>query len=450
MKKIPKIIYLTYKTKDIPSNIIPTWQKLNPDYKVELYDDLDCINFLLDNYGQKYVDIFNYIEDGPIKSDFFRVCLLYKCGGIYSDIDIEPLVPINDFIEDNVDFVTCSNPQFICCKKNNDIIKSCVDKYVEKYDKKDKYSYWNWSILNILKPYIAEKIGKIKNESYLTKDKNDNTYQIIKEVNPKNNKPFRRHNLYCEYNGKKIFRSKTNNYIKHEFIIIDKNKGYMDIVYPHHYIPTGFNLKHSIKSVQNNLLNHGNIFVIAQNMNVSVKDAILIYHSDKHNNNEKNIIDKILKACNTPEISDDFVLMNDDFYFLEQHDIKDLKNLYLNDLDFLIEKTGSKSYKQALINTKELLLSKNLPTLNFDTHHPMIINKAKFLELFNNIKWEKNNLLYRSTYGNYHNPVELKAIKKDCVINSTEGLKGKKFVSAVHALSYNYQFEKELINKINK
>ena len=37
---IPKTIYLCYKHKQIPDYIIPTWQKLNPNYKIILYDIL--------------------------------------------------------------------------------------------------------------------------------------------------------------------------------------------------------------------------------------------------------------------------------------------------------------------------------------------------------------------------------------------------------------------------
>ena len=105
---IPKTIYLSYKNKNIPDYIIPTWKKLNPDYDVRLYDNDDCIVFLKTYYKDPiYVDIFNYIKDGPIKADYWRVCLLNKFGGVYSDIDVKPIVPINEFMEEDVTFLTC-------------------------------------------------------------------------------------------------------------------------------------------------------------------------------------------------------------------------------------------------------------------------------------------------------------------------------------------------------
>ena len=101
--QIPKVIYLSYKTKNIPNYIIPNWQKLYPDYEIKLYDNDDCIKFLKDEYGQEYVDIFNFIKDGPIKADFWRVCILYKYGGIYLDMDIVCKKNLDSFLE--YDFV---------------------------------------------------------------------------------------------------------------------------------------------------------------------------------------------------------------------------------------------------------------------------------------------------------------------------------------------------------
>jgi hypothetical protein len=152
----PKIIYFCNKIigkKDIIS--CNNWKKLNPEYEIKLYDDNMIKLFLLEEYGELYKNIFNYLKDGPIKADFWRICILYKKGGIYSDIDNVPLVSLSDFIEKDVSFVTCSsywhfnfNPNFIISFKGNIILKKCIDWYINKYNKKDKYYYWDWSIMN--------------------------------------------------------------------------------------------------------------------------------------------------------------------------------------------------------------------------------------------------------------------------------------------------------------
>lgn len=235
---IPKNIYLSYKTKNIPDYIIPTWKKLNPEYNIVLYDNNDCIKFLETYYKDPiYVDIFNYIKDGPIKADFWRVCILNKFGGVYSDIDVKPLVPINEFMEDGVTFLTCLshykyrknllNPHFIISTPNHPILQKCIDTYITKYKNKDKYSYWKWSIVYIM-TYAINMIFNEKINEGIIYDKDNNKYQFLQEKMPtllnmpdifyipstlNSNKE---HN--CVYKNKIILYNRYEDYDNHGFI----------------------------------------------------------------------------------------------------------------------------------------------------------------------------------------------------------------------------------------
>ena len=220
---IPKIIHLCYKTKNIPNFIIKNWTKLNPDYKVILYDNNDCIDFLYKHFGQKHVDIFNYIEDGPIKADFWRVCILYIYGGVYCDIDVEPLVPIESFMEKNIDFLTCismtkdqMNPHLIITYPGNIILKQSIDRYIEMFDTKYNYSYWRWSIVYVMSDILYTFFGEyINTEGIYTQGMK---IQLIKEIY-KN----RLEDVYCVYKNKRILNNRYADYdsINH---IFDKNK----------------------------------------------------------------------------------------------------------------------------------------------------------------------------------------------------------------------------------
>lgn len=48
--------------------------------------------FLLKEYSQLHLDIFDFLEDGPIKSDFWRI--INKYGGYYIDSDIKTIAPL--------------------------------------------------------------------------------------------------------------------------------------------------------------------------------------------------------------------------------------------------------------------------------------------------------------------------------------------------------------------
>ena len=242
--KIPKIIYLSYKTKDIPEYIIKKWNEVYPDYEVKLYDNNDCINFLKTEYNDEYVDIFNYIKDGPIKADFWRICILYKYGGIYSDIDIEPLINIEKIMLPDTTFITCLsatskniNPHFIVAEPRHKVLKMCIDKYLEMYRDKKKYTYWGWSIVYVMKDVLREIFDKYITEDGIYYDKDiteqqglGNKYQFLKEVSTWSMSIFDfnslwlrltntgRKLLYCKYNNIKVLNNKYDGYLDHEFI----------------------------------------------------------------------------------------------------------------------------------------------------------------------------------------------------------------------------------------
>ena len=102
-----KTIYMTYK-KNIPNFIFNRWKELNPDYNIEFSMDEDCINFLSKNFNNHVVELFKKIPKGMYKADLWRLCKLYIEGGIYADIDLVPMVPIDSLIiEKNITFYSC-------------------------------------------------------------------------------------------------------------------------------------------------------------------------------------------------------------------------------------------------------------------------------------------------------------------------------------------------------
>ena len=97
-----KNIFLCCKNKnDVPDKVVKNWQSLNIGYDVKLYDDNECIDFLTKEYGNEYSKFFEELPYGPIKADFWRLCILHKYGGIYSDIDIEPFESLTKILENN-------------------------------------------------------------------------------------------------------------------------------------------------------------------------------------------------------------------------------------------------------------------------------------------------------------------------------------------------------------
>ena len=212
---IPKVIYLTHKTT-VPDYVIKNWKKLNPYYEIKYYNDTDIRNFLVKYYPKSYLDYFNkldsHIGSGPIKADFWRVCILYKFGGVYVDADIEPLVPIKEFLEKDTDFLTCGsdiapnpNPHIIIAKSNDIILKECLNIYEKLFMR--NYSYWDHSIVKVMEKVLRNKFKNYNNHIENNYHIGNYKVQIILE------KFFNNHQeIYCVYKNKRVLNNRYKEY----------------------------------------------------------------------------------------------------------------------------------------------------------------------------------------------------------------------------------------------
>lgn len=224
---IPKVIYFCNKDIDtITTNHANKWKELNPDYEIKLYSDIDCENFLETEYSAFHKFIFHSIPDGPIKADFWRICILYKYGGVYSDIDNEPLIPLSDYVEDDIDFLTCSsywepmkfnfNPNLIISNKNNTILKKCIDWYINKITNKEPYNYLSWSIQQTFTDILyIPNYNKQDGIYYL----NNMKIQILKETPGNCGGNYDHYDDHNIYDNKRVFNNRYKNwdYNLHKF-----------------------------------------------------------------------------------------------------------------------------------------------------------------------------------------------------------------------------------------
>ena len=214
-------LYICYKNKNIPKFIIPNWKKLNPNLKIHFYDNNDCINFLRNEYGEEYVEIFNFLKDGPIKSDFWRCCILYKRGGWYADIDIKPIKSLESIYIKDVEFISVKSyfgksqmtPELIYSKKCNKLLKLCIDKIKRLKNNNTKYSYWTYSIVTIMTGEIKKILDNITTKNNIYYDKEGKKYKILFELIDRNNK----YNDRVIDNGEIVLYNRYKEYKDHKF-----------------------------------------------------------------------------------------------------------------------------------------------------------------------------------------------------------------------------------------
>lgn len=95
---IPKIIhYCWFGRNALPpmaEKCIESWKKFMPDYEIKQWNE--------DNFDiaiNPYVEEAYHLKKYAFVSDFARFWVLYNFGGVYFDVDVELLKPIDDILE---------------------------------------------------------------------------------------------------------------------------------------------------------------------------------------------------------------------------------------------------------------------------------------------------------------------------------------------------------------
>ena len=97
-------------------------------------------------------------------------------------------------------------------------------------------------------------------------------------------------------------------------------------------------------------------------------------------------------------ISDEFLLMNDDFYMLEDFTAAQYPYYYKGE----IGNVAKNKYQEVIINTKRILQDMGKSCRHYGVHCPMRINGAKYKELarFYENKYDPHPVSARCLYGN--------------------------------------------------
>jgi len=112
-----------------------------------------------------------------------------------------------------------------------------------------------------------------------------------------------------------------------------------------------------------------------------------------------NAINNLQALCNSEEISNNFVLMNDDFFIIKPIEkIDQFYSGFLSDkIDKYVKITGSSMYIKKLILTRTRLVDQGIQNpYDYELHIPMPMEKDKL----NNVIKKYPSCLWRSMYGN--------------------------------------------------
>eukprot|EP00937_MAST-01D_sp_MAST-1D-sp2_P007484 g7484.t1 len=104
--RVPKVIVQTGEQGAHTAKGTPVWAAKNPGFKLEYYGERDRAAFLKEQYGDRVATAYETLNAGAFKADLFRVAYLYKKGGVYADMDLVPMVGLDDLLQADVDYVS--------------------------------------------------------------------------------------------------------------------------------------------------------------------------------------------------------------------------------------------------------------------------------------------------------------------------------------------------------
>lgn len=128
---IPKVIHKVLLDRVTPKPL-SSFIAANPDYEVKVYNLEDCEEYILENFSEKTLKLFQKVKTFPFKVDFFVALVLYNEGGWYSSLDQYAVEPIDNiaktghkFYVVNSDHGLCTN--FIGCEPKHKVFKKLTE-----------------------------------------------------------------------------------------------------------------------------------------------------------------------------------------------------------------------------------------------------------------------------------------------------------------------------------
>jgi hypothetical protein len=169
---ISKNIMQTYKNIDnVPEFVIRNIKDKNPDWKYFFYGDQEAKDFLKKEYPSEVLAKFNSFSRGAHKADLFRLCWLYKNGGVYVDIDTNLLRPLDELVVDQKFTMPLTKDRlnrkrllncFIISNKGNTLVAQCIENVMKITDNdlKDNYRL----ILHVMQETLGDRIEYLFDE----------------------------------------------------------------------------------------------------------------------------------------------------------------------------------------------------------------------------------------------------------------------------------------------
>jgi mannosyltransferase OCH1-like enzyme len=166
---------------------IQSWKDLNPEYEHYYYSEKDRLEFIEKFFDKKVLDAYLSIIPGAFKADLWRCCMLYENGGIYVDSDMICLQSLNDYLEEEDEFlISRDDPMsktflangFIASVPKHPFLKQQIDSIVNNIETKKECYYLEISGPALFGKSVNKILGLGQDSNYTLGVSDINGYRI--------------------------------------------------------------------------------------------------------------------------------------------------------------------------------------------------------------------------------------------------------------------------------
>jgi hypothetical protein len=124
---IPRIIHQTWKSTEVPEPLArfqARFRELHPDYEYRLWTDAQNDAFVRDEFPEFYA-LYRSFSREIYRADVARCLYLWRFGGVYVDLDVEPLRRLDAFLAEHGDCVLGAEPESHAQKRRGKPLMAC-------------------------------------------------------------------------------------------------------------------------------------------------------------------------------------------------------------------------------------------------------------------------------------------------------------------------------------
>lgn len=140
-------------------------------------------------------------------------------------------------------------------------------------------------------------------------------------------------------------------------------------------------LRFALRSIEKHLAGIGNVFIVGHCPDWLTGIIHIPCKEDPRNRfRDRNICNKMIVACKDDRVSDDFIMVHDDHFFLADYEAEDFPYYQIG-----LMVPADNQYGYTKQNTIGLLGEVN----NYDAHCPIVFNKQRFMRSAALADWSK-------------------------------------------------------------